>query len=315
MDIVKAQSNMELSIIIPTYNRREVLNESLKLIFDSKTDFDYEVIIVDDGSENGILRKLTDDIRKYSRVKLFTQNHAGPGAARNLGIAKASGKIILFINDDTLVGKDFLKKHVTYHKKNQDWRAALVGPFIENPDIVTTPIMRWLVNESNLHFNYDSFDSVQIPWYYFWTCNASIKRKFFISKKIFFNETFPVAAWEDVEFGYRANEAGLKIFFDKKLNAYHNHFFYLKDVLSRFYTHGRGMYHLVGRIPNEFLPILARKNYQLIARFILNITGYKYTKEKIIKWFDLEKKPVNFLMQYLIIGHKISGWDFERNLK
>jgi hypothetical protein len=86
------------SVIIPTYNRADLLREALDSLF-AQTFTDYEVIVVDDGS--------TDDTANFlstlgDRVRVFRQKNQGPGAARNLGIANARGEFVAFLDSDDL---------------------------------------------------------------------------------------------------------------------------------------------------------------------------------------------------------------------
>lgn len=97
----------KFSIIIPNYNKEKYINECLESIFNQDIDTDkYEVIVVDDGSNDNSI----DIIKKYP-VKLFHTQRKGAGGARNLGIEKAEGKYILFLDsDDFLTNSDVLSK-------------------------------------------------------------------------------------------------------------------------------------------------------------------------------------------------------------
>ena len=91
---------MKISVIIPTYNRGRYIEETLRSIFaQRKCKWDYEVIVVDDGS--------TDDtetvVRKFKQVKYYKIKHSGrPAVPRNFGIAKAAGELIAFQDSDDL---------------------------------------------------------------------------------------------------------------------------------------------------------------------------------------------------------------------
>jgi glycosyltransferase involved in cell wall biosynthesis len=86
------------SVVIPTYNRREMLREALASIW-SQTFSDYEVIVVDDGSTDGTQESL---ISQNAPFRFLTQSHRGPGAARNLGIGEAQGEYLAFLDSDDL---------------------------------------------------------------------------------------------------------------------------------------------------------------------------------------------------------------------
>lgn len=304
---------MDISLIIPTYNRYKILSKNLNLLMSFKTTLKVEYLVIDDGSSREELARLRLWVKQFKNIKLFCQKHKGPAAARNWGIREAQGDVLVFINDDTIVDRLFLKKHFDYHQNSDKLNMGLIGPFVESPSVVSTPLMKWLVNKSNLHFGYGNVNSNIVPWYYFWTCNISVKKDFLVKNKLYFDESFQVAAWEDVEFGYRAANAGLEIHIDRKLKAYHDHFFQLNDVMARFYVHGRGMYHLIGKLPEKYLPMLAKRKYRLLARLILMVSLYPYLIKLVLKLIDLGKHPNNWLLQYLIVGEKIKGWDFEKN--
>jgi glycosyltransferase involved in cell wall biosynthesis len=89
---------MLFSVVIPTYNRSQLLRATLDSVF-AQTFTDYEVIVVDDGS--------TDDTREMvagygQRLRCFRQENAGPGAARNLAINHANGHYLAFLDSDDL---------------------------------------------------------------------------------------------------------------------------------------------------------------------------------------------------------------------
>ncbi len=99
---------MKISIIIPTYNEKNVILDCLRsLEMQSVTDF--EVIVVDDGSTDtttALISKL--QITKY-KLHVLNQRHEGPGAGRNLGAKHAKGNILVFVDADMTFDKNFLK--------------------------------------------------------------------------------------------------------------------------------------------------------------------------------------------------------------
>jgi GT2 family glycosyltransferase len=86
------------SIVIPTYNRARLLEQTLATVF-AQEDTDYEVLVVDDGSSDDTLETLA---RHGERVRVLRQHNAGPGAARNLGIQEARGEYVAFLDSDDL---------------------------------------------------------------------------------------------------------------------------------------------------------------------------------------------------------------------
>jgi len=86
------------SVVIATYNRRALVVRAVASVL-AQTFPDYELIVVDDGSDDGT----ADVLRGYGdRVRVIRQSNQGPGAARNRGIAAAEGKYIAFLDSDDL---------------------------------------------------------------------------------------------------------------------------------------------------------------------------------------------------------------------
>ena len=98
-------NNTIVSVIIPTYNEeRDVSHclESLKL----QSYFPLEIIVVDDGSTDKTL-KIINSIRG---IRLVKQEHLGPAQARNKGVKKAKGEILVFVDADMTFEKHFIDK-------------------------------------------------------------------------------------------------------------------------------------------------------------------------------------------------------------
>lgn len=91
-----------VSVIIPTYNRRESLRRALDTVLVQEGldwTFRAEVLVVDDGSTDGT----PDVVRAYDKVQYLRHDvNRGPSAARNTGVAAATGEYVAFLDDDDL---------------------------------------------------------------------------------------------------------------------------------------------------------------------------------------------------------------------
>jgi glycosyltransferase involved in cell wall biosynthesis len=85
------------TIVIPTYNRRDLLQRTLATVL--AQEIPVQIIVVDDGSTDGTLETLK---ALAGKVKVLTQPNLGPGAARNRGIEAAEGEYIAFLDSDDL---------------------------------------------------------------------------------------------------------------------------------------------------------------------------------------------------------------------
>ena len=93
---------MNLSIIIPVYNAEKNLNKCIDSII-GQTLKDIEIIIIDDGSIDNSWRIVESYIKKYENIIGIKQKNSGPARARNLGISKAKGKYIGFVDSDDYI--------------------------------------------------------------------------------------------------------------------------------------------------------------------------------------------------------------------
>ena len=84
----------QFSVIIPTYNREDLLTEAIRSVLD-QTIQDFEIIVVNDG---GNVPTVPDD----PRIRIVTQANGGPASARNGGIRAARGQYVTFLDDDDL---------------------------------------------------------------------------------------------------------------------------------------------------------------------------------------------------------------------
>lgn len=98
-------TNIVLSIIIPVYNAEKYLEECLNSILSQNINRDYEIICVDDGSTDSSPEIISKYADQYSCIKVVKKENGGVSSARNLGIEKAVGKWIWFIDaDDYIIG-------------------------------------------------------------------------------------------------------------------------------------------------------------------------------------------------------------------
>ena len=106
---------MNVSIVIPTYNRKSILEKCLKAlekqILNSNVS-NYEIVVVDDGSTDGTPSWIRNNSEILPHVVLYEQEHGGPALGRNLGVIKSKYEVIIFIDSDLVVLEDFVTSHV-----------------------------------------------------------------------------------------------------------------------------------------------------------------------------------------------------------
>lgn len=109
----------DLSIIIISFNTREILTDCVKSIVKFTKDVDYELIIIDNDSKDGSVERIKELAGKYPQIKFIeTGENLGFGRANNLAEQKAKGEYILFMNSDTLVFDNAVKEALEAIKKD-----------------------------------------------------------------------------------------------------------------------------------------------------------------------------------------------------
>ncbi len=137
---------IKLSVVIPTLNRKAVLERTIPaLLAQNIPRKDFEIIVVIDGSTDG-----TDELlRTWSskgllRVFETTKSMSGAGAARNIGIRAAAGEFVLFLDDDFLAPPDLLRQHCAAHADFEP--IVAFGPIYVAPGSSRT-IMRYVTEQ------------------------------------------------------------------------------------------------------------------------------------------------------------------------
>jgi len=222
---------VEVSVVIPTYNRSEILETCLnKLIVSNFPKTKYEIIVVDDGSTDYTEEAAREFAKEHTQIKYFRQSNKGQGVARNLGISKAKGNIVILIGDDIFVTKNFIEEHYKTHKHYDEENYASLGLTAWDPEIKVTSLMEWMSKGKALFgrfggtlLAYDQLEGKKFADYnYFYGSNISLKKSLLDKHK--FDPWFDGYGWEDIEFGYRLEKKeDLKIIYNPHAIGYHHH--------------------------------------------------------------------------------------------
>jgi len=194
------------TIQLCTYNRATLLERVLEAAFDQTVpDNAYEVVLVDDGSSDE-----TPSVIERARLRatcpftVVSQANRGLAAARNAGIALATGERIIFIDDDVLVLPNFVQEHMRSAAARPG--AIVRGGAIEVESLDELPPPVWSIK------NYSGN--------YFWTTNVSAPLAT-IRAIGGFDESFSEYGWEDIDVGLRLRARGVKAVFNPRALAYH----------------------------------------------------------------------------------------------
>jgi len=216
---------MLFSIIIPAYNAEKTIRKCLDSVL--KQDFsDFEVILVNDGSSDNteeIINQYTVD--QYDVKQIVLAKNSGPAKARNTGIKKAQGEIIVFIDSD-----------VTF--KDPGALLGLAEIFKGKPEIDGVIMIKDKIPLNKgltpLYIAYYKYYLWNQPGEYqtsFTTERSAVKKHIF-DKVGYFDEGYRKPDVEDFEFGYRLEKENYKIYIARSIKVGH-HFETFKQLTKK----------------------------------------------------------------------------------
>lgn len=193
---------IEISVIIPTYNRKDLLIRLVNSLYNSECSKElYEVVIIDDGSSDGTADMLKHLQSSYSNLFYKTIKNSGPGISKNIGVELSRGRIVAFLDDDCLVDKS--------------WFVEIRECLLKNngPDFVFGKILPYLP------FGYPFFHTWDLRGQHITTCNAAMKKDLFIEIGGF----DPVLSYwaEDCDFVARLKRSGKEIIYNQNMIITH----------------------------------------------------------------------------------------------
>ena len=168
-------SQYPIGVIIPTYNRSEILLSCIRHL-ERQTWTDFEVIIVDDGSTDFTPRLLEEYQRRTPlHLHCIRQDNSKQARARNTAISALHAPVCLMIGDDIFASPDLVSRHLELHRQRPEIQVAGLGltRWSESGQTVTK-FMRWL-DESGERLYNDLLRGVRPDWKHFYTGNLSLK--------------------------------------------------------------------------------------------------------------------------------------------
>lgn len=238
---------IEISIIVPTYNRQEALKKCLLSLDGQSYPRDrYEIIIVDDGSSYDAARTVKGFENGNKNLTFIQQYHRGPSSARNLGVKAASGNIIGFVDDDCMVDKDWVKLMAESHRINP--HVIAIGGLT----LTSTQKAAVLVSQFLSNCSIETYVNARKEVVFFPTCNVSLKKIVF--EKYKFNENFLFPGGEDLEFFWQLFKDKYRFIWDKNIKVVHFRDDDSISFIKQAYIYGRG--NLLAQHIHKVHPIL-----------------------------------------------------------
>ena len=221
---------MQATVIIPTYNRPDLLARQLACLAAQDGDSLLEVFVCDDGSATDTAATMAPYVDRIPGLRHFWQEDRGfrAGQARNLGIEAARGEVLVFLDDDLLFPPGFVARHVAAHEEAQNGAPARRVVLGFRSRTMIPP--KGAVPTADEMRGTDSDDRVELigphgagikghpqPWFFVYSCNFSVPNL----PEIRFDDDFEGWGMEDTELGYRLVRAGFEVVVDPEARVLH----------------------------------------------------------------------------------------------
>jgi GT2 family glycosyltransferase len=267
---------VKASVVVPAYNARRQLERLLSSLVHSRLDpaDAIEVVVVDDGStdrSDEVVATFVDrlDVRYVFRPRTAA---SGRAAARNAGIAEATGDVVVMVDADQVVEPAFVAEHLRYHGIRAD--LVVIGPRQElspgdyddrrlaagftlaaMPAVVARDDREQILAEFSQNLN-----NVQTCWHYLFSCNASVGTEH-LRAVGGFDEEFRGWGLEDSELGYRLRRRGLAFAFNPAAVAYHEHRHVVGAMVDEWWSNLRHMVHRHDHAPEVAAQAVIRRAF------------------------------------------------------
>ncbi len=259
------------SIIIPVYNRPEETDELLQSMTRQTYTGDYEIVIVEDGSQ----RSSEDIVKKYRdglRIKYLKKENEGPGPARNFGMKNASGDYFIILDSDVILPPlylqsvyDALEKNYTDAYGGPDRAMESFGTFLKSVNysmtsVLTTGGLRG--HKKNKNFQLRSF-------------NMGLSKKAFKQTGGFDRRR----TGEDIELTYRLKDAGFSMQYLEDAYVYHKRRTNIRAFFRQTYSFGKARRRLIRERGEPVSPVYLFPTifiFGFVLAMLLAFLGFPY---------------------------------------
>ena len=157
-----------VSVIVPVYNAEKFLDKTLKSLTIQSIDVDFaEIILVNDGSKDRSLEICQAFAKNNENIIVIDQQNTGVSGARNVGLERATGKYVTFVDSDDYVAKDYFETILNVVKSEKEFYC--LNNYIIGPNGASIE-KGWLPNAIKKGYDYNDFFKIcvdaklNVPW-------------------------------------------------------------------------------------------------------------------------------------------------------
>lgn len=236
-------SSLRCTVIVPTYNRRRLLQLTLDSLDRQTLPRDrFEVLVVDDGSSDDTAAVVRGYEDRFD-LRYFYQPDEGyrVAKARNVGIRHAAGEICVFVDSGVLLHSASLSAHLTAHEATEEPLALNGYVYCFNLDNEDAQLIRKVVDVDDVDSSIasmartkawpdvrepfyarysDDFGHLPAPWLMYWTCHSSARTEQ-VRAIGMYDEEFRQWGGEDLDLAYRLHRDGARFGVSRDACAIH----------------------------------------------------------------------------------------------
>lgn len=253
--IPASSSAVELSVVIPTRRRADILRRCLDALALQTAASRLEAVVVSDGEDADTAALFATHAWGFP-LRFLSLPKSHQGTARNRGVALARGEVCLFIGDDIFLAPNACEIHLRAHHESRMPNAnlAVLGFTTWNPTLEITPVMRWL-EESGWQFGYPMigrYAGAALPTgvQHRFTYTSHLSLPTALARAHPFREDVSLYGWEDIEWGTRLRDAGVRLLYRDDAVGFHHHSLTLDQSLLRMETLGASAVRLARLVPS-----------------------------------------------------------------
>jgi GT2 family glycosyltransferase len=311
--------SLTASIIVPTFNRPAIMERCVRALQRQTAEFDYEVIIVDDGSHDetrGVIRRLE---REFPNIRsLRNETNAGRCKTRNRGILASNARLIIMVDDDVVVGDGFVKAHCQVYDDNASERIAVIGNMKYAAECVQGSNMGRYLQSRYLCFRDEArIHKDDLQPQHFGTMNCSFRKEDALRVGLL-DERFRYYGGEDVFFGYKLRSIGVRLVFCREAVGVHWDIVDIGRQRTKMIQTARNGWKT---ILNDAPGLLASTHFRYFMPFdaridsvrtrlikisvkLVTIRGLARMAECVAKWTD----HIPWLYSKMLFGYLMANW-------
>lgn len=283
------EEEMQFSIIIPVYNVEKFLRKCLDAIVEQKFS-DYEVILIDDGSQDKSGEICDVYAEKYEKITVYHIENHGVSHARNIGLQMAKGKYIWFIDSD-----DFIESNALYNiceelKKKQEPDLLVFDANVRDQEnnikqVITCDELR----KQNMNFQNDR----ELIYMNTALWNKIYKRQIISEKQLIFSENITIA--EDLLFNYIYILECRNVEYEKKVLY---NYIQRKNSAMQGAGRNRDVLKAFEQLIEYYKKVNMYSNYKVEIQYLIYYHIYLTSMIRMVR-NNAEKMEINYILKWL----------------